>query len=606
MSKKYVKTPKILNYGTPGRQLSDSEESTASSVSEAGSTGSNDNLSLVAEYDELMKCAKSLRHDEVEDAFLCFIKQTGSMVAQFCTVQQECKRLQDSLAKTMNDYSELECKMSHARKLLDQERKRSRMFEAERDELDRQMKRIALVVHKNQNRPDQTVKELSFLNENYFVAEGNCMSPQLSAIPEVNTTGSLLSDFSYSRSEDDLDVSLLPSRMSGAISKKRHSDVASQSATKKRRSDNKIVEINATDTVRATTTLTLNKDGPITATSIIESIPVDVAQPSAPPAHLLINNKHPCQNSTAVRQHCFQSKTLVMPETCGPCNKRMRFGRTVVKCKECRAICHPECKNLLPLPCTPLVNTPLRGAGLISDYTPTTSPMVPALIVHCTKEVELRGCKEIGIYRIPGSEKDVKALKERFLRGKTVPCINQVDVHVICGAVKDFLRSLQEPIVTVARWHDFVKAVEVTDKTERTSLLNQIIAELPQPNRDTLSYMILHLKRIADMPECKMPIDNLAKVFAPTIVGYSTTDLNRSRLLEETRLQGMIMQNLINLPTDYWQSFLETNDIYRTPCSRLQQTPSTDSLLYPKSRGMFSPYSVKSTVKKKQKFFPTP
>lgn len=42
-------------------------------------------------------------------------------------------------------------------------------------------------------------------------------------------------------------------------------------------------------------------------------------------------------------------------------------------------------------------------------------PMVPAVVVHCIKEVERKGSVEIGIYRVPGSEKDVKALKVRLV-----------------------------------------------------------------------------------------------------------------------------------------------------------------------------------------------
>ncbi|KAF5278824.1 hypothetical protein FQR65_LT03512 [Abscondita terminalis] len=601
MSKKYVKTPKLPKYCTPGTNTSDSETSVTSS--ETGDVCGTD-LSIVAEYDELIRSLKQQRHDEIEDAFLVFVEQTKGVVDQWQLALHECKRLQDEVAKMTNDYCDLESKLSHARKLLDQERKRARNFEKERDEWERKVMRVSNIIHKNQNRGfDQTVKELSFLNEeNLFDPDVNRLS-HLSAIKEVNTTGSLISDFSYSRSEDDLDCSIL-SPKTNAVQKKRISDVGGQPPPKKRRSiEHGVVEINATDTVRATTTLTLNKDGPITATSIIESIPNEPkhdTQPSAPPAHLLHEG-----TKTTIRHHNFQSKTLVIPETCGPCNKRVRFGRTVFKCKDCRALCHPECKNLLPLPCIPHVNTPMRGTGVIGDYAPTTSPMVPALIVHCTREVESRGCNEIGIYRIPGAEKDVKALKERFVRGKTPPCINQIDIHVICGTIKDFLRNLQEPLITSARWHDFVKVAELQNDQEIAPLFNQLINELPQPNRDTLSFMMLHLKRVAKMPECKMPLENLVRVFSPTIIGYSSMDLNRSKLLDETRLHAVVMDKLINLPNEFWESFLET-DIYQTPKSQLQPTPSTDSLLYPRSRALFSPYSVKSTAKKKQKFFPTP
>lgn len=44
--------------------------------------------------------------------------------------------------------------------------------------------------------------------------------------------------------------------------------------------------------------------------------------------------------------------------------------------------------------------------------------MVPALVVHCTNEVENRGLSEVGIYRVPGAEKDVKELKVRFVFSK--------------------------------------------------------------------------------------------------------------------------------------------------------------------------------------------
>lgn len=119
--------------------------------------------------------------------------------------------------------------------------------------------------------------------------------------------------------------------------------------------------------------------------------------------------------------------------------------------------------------------------------------MVPALIVHCVNEIEQRGLRELGIYRIPGSERDVKQLKEKFLRGKGSPNLRDVDIHVICGTVKDFLRYLHEPLITFTLWPRFVKCVE-GDQENITAGLYPLISELPQPNRDTLAYMMLHLR----------------------------------------------------------------------------------------------------------------
>ena len=47
----------------------------------------------------------------------------------------------------------------------------------------------------------------------------------------------------------------------------------------------------------------------------------------------------------------------------------------------------------------------------MADYAPGTSPMIPAIVIHCVTEIERRGLNEVGIYRVNGSEKEIKDLK---------------------------------------------------------------------------------------------------------------------------------------------------------------------------------------------------
>jgi Rac GTPase-activating protein 1 len=86
-------------------------------------------------------------------------------------------------------------------------------------------------------------------------------------------------------------------------------------------------------------------------------------------------------------------------------------------------------------------------------------------------------------------------VQEKFLRGKGVPNLSNIDIHVICGAIKDFLRSLLEPLVTHTLWQDFVKAALTCDRDDARAAMIQAISELPQPNRDTLAFLVLHLQR---------------------------------------------------------------------------------------------------------------
>ncbi|XP_060520879.1 rac GTPase-activating protein 1 isoform X2 [Cylas formicarius] len=601
------------NLITPNQvETSDSEESVASLDSEGSSAGSSNDLSLVAMFDDLMRLMRHQRGHKMEDALLSFLLDLQMLFKKYKEVINDCNRLQNVLDLKVQENSELEIRLKKSRQILDEQKKQTQRVIRQNQNLQEQLEQVREILFKDNkmNIIEEAKEKLLFLNQ----------------VPSIADPygGSMLSDFSISRSEDDLDVS----RHFGTGKEwKKHkpSEMGDpEPATKKRRSSNKVIEIGRNDIVRATTMVTVNNKGPISATSVIESIPkakenidpimtpdegIGSTAPSAPLSHLIFESwarqgspRKP-SGRCDLRAHCLQQKTIVMPDSCVCCEKRIKFGKSAFKCKECRWVCHTECKDNLPLPCVPVMNTPnLKNAmGIISDYTPTTPPMVPALILHCVNEIELRGFNELGLYRIPGSEKDVKMLKERFLKGRSAPCLNQVDIHVICGCVKDFLRSLTESIVTFSMRPDFVRAIRARDGQDVAPLLYQCISELPQPNRDTLAYMTLHLQKIAESPECKMTVENLAKIFGPTIVGYSSDNPNPNDLLTETREQIAVMEHLIRLPSEYWSTFI--NSGVSQPVSRLQQTPSTDSLFRPNSR-FFTPYNKR--VKKQRIFTMSP
>lgn len=46
--------------------------------------------------------------------------------------------------------------------------------------------------------------------------------------------------------------------------------------------------------------------------------------------------------------------------------------------------------------------------------------------------------------------------------------------------------------------------------------------------------------RVGHTPACRMPIQNLAKVFGPTIVGFSHPEPEAKDILHETKLQSMV------------------------------------------------------------------
>ena len=99
--------------------------------------------------------------------------------------------------------------------------------------------------------------------------------------------------------------------------------------------------------------------------------------------------------------------------------------------------------------------------------------------------------------------------------------------------------------------------IDIQNEIDRISTLEEAILDLPDPNRDTLSFIILHLQRISETPECKMPVSNLARVFGQSIVGNSSPNAPNVDIINEVRLQHQVVENLIKIPSSFYQSFID-------------------------------------------------
>lgn len=352
---------------------------------------------------------------------------------------------------------------------------------------------------------DETRDKLAFLNSprkrrSLMMGGGGSHSIHEETIcDDINSTGSLLSDMSVTKSEDDfLDchtskqwrrhrpsngnaAAAGPSTANLNISGKR----LRLSTERRRRSSSRVIDVGAMDRIVASTKLSVPRgDGPIVAESVISSKPMKRAapppptpgktttstddafatprkektpfaskrsrSPTAPPIEDLNEiqyatvHKQPPRTpapamNTMKRSHQFMQKSIfVQSESCSHCGKRIRFSASCLKCRDCRATLHMQCREAYTSSCIPVTtattpNHKRNGGGgqlvTISDYAPTIGPMVPALIVHCVNEIEARGLSEEGIYRHCGSDLTVKQLKEAFLRGKSIP---PVSVYVSC------------------------------------------------------------------------------------------------------------------------------------------------------------------------------
>ena len=74
-----------------------------------------------------------------------------------------------------------------------------------------------------------------------------------------------------------------------------------------------------------------------------------------------------------------------------------------------------------------------------------------------------------------------------------------------------------------------------------------------------LTYFSTVIDRVSERPSTRMSIDNLAKVFGPTVVGYSVPNPQPTQMISETQPQQDVMTSLLEHNTDYWTDILSGN-----------------------------------------------
>uniref|UniRef100_A0A669C1D2 Rac GTPase-activating protein 1 n=1 Tax=Oreochromis niloticus TaxID=8128 RepID=A0A669C1D2_ORENI len=467
-------------------------------------------LNLQSLY-EKMRTQVDLLSENIEPNFIQMAQNFDDCRRKWLKTEHELGSCKEMLRKTETERGSLEVKLKHARNQVDVEIRRRQKAEADCETLDRQI---------------QLIRDL-------LTSEGSSNSIQLSAEQR-----SALAFLNTNCQTTDWDSSTVRT-------------VRLKKREKRRSSRNHI-------------------DGPPAASKSLAVFGYSdcsyvfrrktgkMSQPANPEGEMKAAPSTP-QSNGGVRLHEFVSKTVIKPESCVPCGKRIKFGKISLKCRDCRVVSHPECRERCPLPCIPnLGGTPVRiGEGVLADYVPDTSPMIPPIVVHCISEIEQRGLHEAGLYRLSGAERTVKELKEKFLRSKTVPVLSKVDdIHAVTGLLKDFLRNLKEPLLTFRLNRAFMDAAEISDDDNSIALMYQTIGDLPQPNRDTLAFVILHLQRVADSLDTKMDISNLSRVFGPTIVGHAVPNPDPMTILQDTKRQPKVVERLLALPVDFWAQFV--------------------------------------------------
>ncbi|KAM7370312.1 hypothetical protein PAMP_009872 [Pampus punctatissimus] len=152
---------------------------------------------------------------------------------------------------------------------------------------------------------------------------------------------------------------------------------------------------------------------------------------------------------------------------------------------------------------------------------------IPLLIQKTVAEIERRGLKVVGLYRLCGSAAVKKELRDWFERNSSAVCLSEdlyPDINVITGILKDYLRELPSPLITrtlyqVVREAMTLRPPPAAPDAQLAQSTVELLSCLPPPERATLSLLLDHLSLVASLSSFnRMTHQNLAVCFGPVLL----------------------------------------------------------------------------------------
>ncbi|KAI9482875.1 MAG: Rho GTPase activation protein [Benjaminiella poitrasii] len=195
----------------------------------------------------------------------------------------------------------------------------------------------------------------------------------------------------------------------------------------------------------------------------------------------------------------------------------------------------------------PIKNCLVFGNDLVLQAKSENS-IIPSIVLRCIREVESRGMSVEGIYRKSGTFGQIRELQELFNLRKDPQLSSYQDINVITSLLKLYFRALPAPIIS----NDFILSPSLNDQ-ERLNRTYVLLHNLPIEAYCTIKYLVQHLKRVHQMQHVnRMPSKNLAIVFGPTLMRFTTTLADDERQMHDMiqTIEFIILQSHI-LFADY-------------------------------------------------------
>uniref|UniRef100_A0A3Q2YT55 Rho GTPase activating protein 4b n=1 Tax=Hippocampus comes TaxID=109280 RepID=A0A3Q2YT55_HIPCM len=215
----------------------------------------------------------------------------------------------------------------------------------------------------------------------------------------------------------------------------------------------------------------------------------------------------------------------------------------------------------------------------ILSYIQSSGQQIPVVVESCIRFINLHGLHHEGIFRVPGSQREVNLIKDAFERGEDPLSDSECDLDSVAGVLKLYFRGLEPPLFPYESYLELLECVQIEGMVEKAAQIKSIVSAFPRPLLIIMRYLFAFLNHVTQYSdENMMQSYNLAVCFGPSLLRGDDSDdavarqpqvndLVKTMILQhdvifpgQSELPGPIYEKHMTLEQEYCEPITEEGD----------------------------------------------
>uniref|UniRef100_A0A672ZNL0 Rho GTPase-activating protein 4-like n=1 Tax=Sphaeramia orbicularis TaxID=375764 RepID=A0A672ZNL0_9TELE len=186
----------------------------------------------------------------------------------------------------------------------------------------------------------------------------------------------------------------------------------------------------------------------------------------------------------------------------------------------------------------------------ILSYIQSSGQQIPVVVESCIRFINLHGLHHEGIFRVPGSQREVNLIRDAFERGEDPLSDSECDLDSVAGVLKLYFRGLEPPLFPYDSYNQLLECVQIEAVTEKAAQIKAIVSTFPRPLLIVMRYLFAFLNHVSQYSdENMMQPYNLAVCFGPSLLrGLDSDDAVARQPQVNDLVKTMILQHDIIFP----------------------------------------------------------